>query len=186
MPERDLPLPTRHRVAVERVSYIVRCVVAACLAYEAALLAGLHDPVWAPISALVVSQETHTATIGAVAGRCAGTLVGALIALFVSLGGNAVHLPLIVQLALAVALSACLSIGRPHLRVATWTVAIVLFTATIGESTVTVATHRAIDVILGALSGGVAAMLTERLHARLFREHAFKPHATKPDFTIGD
>jgi uncharacterized membrane protein YccC len=180
--QQNLPASTMHRAGGERISYIIRCVVAACLAYEAARLAGLSDTVWAPISALVVSQETHTATIGAVTGRCIGTLAGALVALLVSLGGNAVHLPLILQLALAVALSACLSIGRPHLRVATWTVAIVLFNAGVGQSTVMVATDRALDVILGAISGGLTAALAERLRARICRARPFGSRDAKPDF----
>ncbi len=159
----------------EQIFYVIRCVIAASLAYEAARRAGLVGPVWAPVSALVVSQETAIATLGAVAGRCLGTLVGALVALLASWGGTAIGLPLLLQLALAVALSAGLSIGRPHIRVATWTVTIVLVTAGAGESTFMVGGARALEVILGAIIGGLVAAIAKEMQFFMFRATARTP-----------
>lgn len=159
----------------EQVFYVIRCALAASLAYEAACFAGLDDPVWAPVSALVVSQETTAATLGAVAGRCRGTLLGALVALLVSWGGTAIGLPLLLQLALAVALSAALSIGRPHIRIATWTVTIVLVTAGAGENTSMVAGARAFGVIFGAIIGGVTAAFAREMHFFVFRATTLAP-----------
>jgi uncharacterized membrane protein YccC len=66
--------PRRHAyVVVGHSRFIFRCAVAGSLAYIVADHIGLHHAIWAPISALVVSQEGIAATLSSVQGRVAGT-----------------------------------------------------------------------------------------------------------------
>jgi uncharacterized membrane protein YccC len=59
-----------------RIRFVVRCALVASLAYVVAEHIGLPQPVWAPISALVVTQESVTATLSSIHGRFFGTLLG--------------------------------------------------------------------------------------------------------------
>src|SRR4030088_684490 len=62
--------------AADRSRFVIRCATAASLAYELARLVGLQHPVWAPISALIVSQESVAATPDSIHGRLVGRFIG--------------------------------------------------------------------------------------------------------------
>src|ERR1700735_3820994 len=68
------------RRSIRFVAFIVRCAAAATCAYGAAILTGLPHPVWAAISALVVSQERLGETGASLLWRIAGTLIGLCVA----------------------------------------------------------------------------------------------------------
>src|SRR6202034_2087593 len=68
------------RRSIRFVAFIVRCAAAATCAYGAAILTGLPHPVWAAISALVVSQERLGQTGASLLWRIAGTLIGLCVA----------------------------------------------------------------------------------------------------------
>jgi uncharacterized membrane protein YgaE (UPF0421/DUF939 family) len=132
--------------------------MAAWLAWEATLWWGLDFPIWAPISALVVSQETLSATMASVPGRCTGTLLGVVIALLANAVAGWLGVPLMVEVIAAIALCAAIAYGRPLLRVSIWTCLIVLVGADPRYTTFVMAADRAIEVILGAAIGAIVAM----------------------------
>jgi uncharacterized membrane protein YccC len=148
-------MPRRHAyVVVEHSRFICRCAVAGSLAYIVADYIGLHHAVWAPISALAVSQENITATLSSAGGRFVGTLLGAVVALFVHWLGELVNAPLVLQIAAAVAICATYAVGRPALRVCLWTCPLVLVTAPSAGGPDIIAVLRSSEVILGAIVGG--------------------------------
>lgn len=164
----------------DRRLYAFRCATAACLAYEVASLIGLQHPVWAPISALVVSQETVEDTVASIRGRTLGTLTGAAVALLVSGLASRAGLPMLLQVAIAVAFCAAITIGRAHMRVALWTCPLVLAAASSGPARTLVAASRASEVILGAVIGGLVAALFRILHRRCAKRPSTAPKATGP------
>jgi uncharacterized membrane protein YccC len=154
-------------ISVERGFYVVRCAAVAAFAYQLAVLVGLDHPVWAPMSALIVSQGTVTATLQSIWGRCLGTLTGAAAALLVSWLGEFIGLGVTVQVAIAVALCATIAIEQPQVRVCLWTCPLVLGSGVAGRAAALVATSRVAEVVIGAAVGGLLAVASERLQARL-------------------
>jgi uncharacterized membrane protein YccC len=150
-------------LVAERSRFVIRCATAASLAYGLATFVGLQHPVWAPISALIVSQESVTATIASVHGRFVGTLIGVAIALLVNSVGRMVELPLMLQIGIGVALCAIATNGRPAIRVCLWTCPLVLVTAASGPEPALVAVIRGSEVILGAVVGGVTHIVEGRI-----------------------
>jgi uncharacterized membrane protein YccC len=150
-------------LAAERGRFVIRCSAAASFAYGLATLVGLQHPVWAPISALIVSQESVTATIASVHGRFVGTLIGAAVALLVNSVGRMIGLPLVLQIAIGVALCATAAMGRPTIRACLWTCPLILVTAASGPDPVLVAIIRGSEVVLGAVVGGVTHLVEERI-----------------------
>jgi uncharacterized membrane protein YccC len=143
---------------IRLAGFVGRCAASAALACWASDAFGLSHTVWAAMSALIVSQERIEATRAQVSGRIAGTLIGALVAL-------AVHvflgrwLPVVAQVALAVSACAVIASGRPTLRVCLWTCPLVLLTTTPTESPQLTALSRSVEVLLGAVIGGVLHQL---------------------------
>ena len=82
-------------------AFIVRCSGAATGAWALALSVGLAQPVWAAISALVVSQEQLRETRCSLRGRILGTLVGIAVTVPVSELASFLAAPLAAQLAVA-------------------------------------------------------------------------------------
>jgi uncharacterized membrane protein YccC len=148
--------------------YVMRCACAGSLAYATAGVVGLEHPIWASVSALVVSQENANETQNAIWGRLLGTLNGVAAAVLAGWVGAAAHLSFALQIAAGVALCATLTIGRPHLRVSLWTCPLVLATAASEAHPAVVAFSRVAEVLLGAgIGGGLAIVLEGRYRLRL-------------------
>jgi uncharacterized membrane protein YgaE (UPF0421/DUF939 family) len=155
--------------AVERGRFALRCAAAAVLAYVAAGYAGLPHPVWAPMSALIVSQERVGATLVSVAGRVLGTLIGVAVALVVHWVGHACAVPTVLQIAIAVALCALCASDHPAIRVSLWTCPLVLIAASPEDTAASTALFRGSEVMLGAVVGGLVHLCEERVATPLLR-----------------
>lgn len=153
-----------------RLRFACRCALAATLAYLVAQWFGLPHSVWAPISALVVSQEEVEATHRAMIGRFIGTVVGVVLSLAVHAVGQRVGGPLLAQVALSVAICAVLASVWPAIRVSLWTCPLVLVgvgpTVDVDDATMQVnAWLRAAEVLMGSAVGGVLHVAESRLVA---------------------
>jgi uncharacterized membrane protein YgaE (UPF0421/DUF939 family) len=104
----------------DRGRFVARCTIAASLAEVIAAHVGLPHPVWAPVSALVVTQESVAATLSSGLGRLVGTVIGVTVAMIVHRLGAPAHISLVPQLAVAVAICALCTSGRPAIRVCLW------------------------------------------------------------------
>ena len=149
--------------------FVARCVVAASVAEVIAAHIGLPHPVWAPISALVVTQERVAATLSSALGRLAGTLLGVAVALIVNRLGTTAHISLVPQLALAVAICALCASGRPAIRVCLWTCPLVLVTTAPEASAEVTALFRGSEVLLGASAGGLTHLFEQKALLPLVR-----------------
>ncbi|WP_158240690.1 FUSC family protein [Telmatospirillum siberiense] len=136
--------------------FAVRCSLSAVLSYVVALRLGLPYPVWAPMSALIVSQEDLKTTRHAVTGRIAGTVLGVAIALIVAEFGDFMAIPEWLQLSLGVGICALCAKGRPAMRVSLWTCPLVLLTRIPSLSTEMTGLFRGSEVVIGAVVGGLA------------------------------
>ncbi|GGP25573.1 FUSC family protein [Silvimonas amylolytica] len=140
---------------VDRANFVVRCAASATLAWYAAVLLQSPHPVWASMSALIVSQENIRATRTSIQGRILGTVLGALVALAANLAGSTWQIAVPVQLAVAVGICAVIAMGRPAIRVCLWTCPLVLLTTTSAESPFLTAVYRTAEVLIGVIIGGV-------------------------------
>ena len=133
--------------------FVIRCSGAATAAWSVSNLLGLCQPVWAAMSALIISQfrldETRSCSIG----RVFGTLLGIAVSLAVSVLASKLHVPLPVQMALAVGICAIVTFDLPALRVALWTCPLILLAHCSAAPMVRAAERRAVEVVLGALVG---------------------------------
>jgi uncharacterized membrane protein YccC len=145
--------------AMESSRFVLRCLVAASLAYGLASLVGLQHPVWAPIEALIVSQESIGETFDTIQGRLGGTLIGVVVALFVGIFGRMVALPVMLQIAIGVTVCALATFGRPTIRVCLWTCPVILLTAPSLGTPELVGILRVSQVLLGAVIGGMTHLL---------------------------
>ncbi|MDR3439444.1 FUSC family protein [Telmatospirillum sp.] len=155
---------------IESGRYVVRCSLAAVVSYLFALHLRLPFPVWAPISALVVSQESLITTHHSVDGRIAGTVLGVMVAVMVDeigtwLGGA----PQAVELAVGVAICAIAARLRPAVRVGLWTCPLVLLTTSPGVSVEMTALFRGSEVAVGAAVAGLVHYLEDRGTQAVFR-----------------
>ena len=139
--------------AIRGAAFVLRCSGAAAMAYQLAGSLGLHEALWAAISAVVVSQEYLHETRSSLAGRIFGTLLGIGITIAVSQVASRTAVPMVVQMSIAVAICALVVREFPTLRVAMWTCPIILLHAQVSEPIVLVALHRGSEVILGAIVG---------------------------------
>lgn len=134
--------------------FVLRCSLSSTVAFLAASALGLGHPVWASISALIVSQESLAETHRSLGGRILGTVLGiatavAVHATFRLFGLEATA----VQLAVITAACAVIARERPTIRVCLWTGPLVLLTATPAAPIGLTALHRGGEVILGGLVG---------------------------------
>jgi uncharacterized membrane protein YccC len=141
--------------------FVVRCGSAAAMSYFLAQAVNLPEPLWASMSAIIVSQERLSDTRSSIQGRIAGTIIGAIVVVAVNRAASPFAVPLIAQLAIAVSICAAAALEYPLIRVCMWTCPIVLLTASAAEPIGTVALHRAGEVILGGLLGGALHVATE-------------------------
>jgi uncharacterized membrane protein YccC len=146
--------------------FMARCSLACAVAYEAAARLGVSQPVWAAISAIIVSQERFIDTRSSLTSRIAGTVFGAAIGVAVGALAGPLNLSAAVEVALAVALAAYAAHRFPTLRVAMWTGPVVLLTADASGTLLAVALRRAGEVIFGAMIGFAFHWLAERLVGR--------------------
>lgn len=161
------------RRSIRFVAFIVRCAAAATCAYGAAILAGLPHPVWAAISALVVSQERLGETGASLLWRIAGTLIGLCVAVAVSVSVSGLRIGTAAELAIAAGICAAIARQYPAVRVCMWTAAIALLTGEPGVPIIAVAAYRGTEVILGALAGGALHAASEIMVRAM--EHGFSP-----------
>jgi uncharacterized membrane protein YccC len=138
---------------IRGAAFVLRCSGAAAMAYQLAGSLGLHEALWAAISAVVVSQEYLHETRSSLAGRIFGTLLGIGITIAVSQVASRTAVPMVVQMSIAVAICALVVREFPTLRVAMWTCPIILLHTQVSEPIVLVAVHRGSEVILGAIVG---------------------------------
>lgn len=161
------------------IAFVVRCSGAATIAYEVAPLLGLPTPLWAAMSALIVSQERLHETRSYLMWRVLGTVVGSLVCIMVSAAASLVGVGATMQMAIAVAFCALIAQKFPNLRVAMWTCPIILLTAQSSVPIVTTAFHRGGEVILGAIIGWIFHYAAEILEAGLTREAETPRQASK-------
>lgn len=140
--------------SIPLILFALRCTAAATLGYLIAQRIGLPYPLWTAISALVVSQEQYAETHTSVVRRVVGTLAGLLIVIAVNAVLASQDATIATQMAVAIAISASLSYGRPSFRASLFTCPIVLMTAEPHEPMYVVAFYRGCEVILGGLLGG--------------------------------
>lgn len=154
---------------IRSVAFVVRCTLAAVLSLMVADRMGLDHPVWASVSALVVSQDRLGDTHRSLTWRIAATFIGVAVALLVAFAMP--HMGSVAMLAVAVGITASIARLRADLRVGMWTSVIVLLTVPPGGSILTSALARAQEVLLGVAIGAALHWTAERL---LFRraEHA--------------
>jgi len=149
---------------IRSVAFVARCTGAAVLALVVANRLGLDHPVWASVSALVVSQDTLGDTHRSLSWRIVATVIGVGVAVLVALilhGAGPVAM-----LAVAVGITAAVARLRTELRVCMWTSVIVLLTVPPGGTILTAALARAQEVLLGVAIGAALHWVAERL---LFR-----------------
>lgn len=141
--------------------FVVRCTAAAILSHAAADALGLGHPVWAVVSALVVSQDTARETRRSFLWRAAGTLIGTAVALPTAM--LLMPDPARPLLATGVAVAICAAVARrwPLLRVCLWTAPIVILTVTTGHSILHTAAQRGAEVLLGGMIGATIHLLLD-------------------------
>jgi hypothetical protein len=163
-----------HRLALAEecllptVAFVGRCSGAATVAYLVSVLAGLPHPVWATMSALIVSEEKFEDTHRLFTGRVLGTLVGIIVGVSASIVA-AQLIDMAAQIALSVGICAVIARAYPAMRVCMWTGPIVLLTAEGALPTTEVALFRGSEVILGALVGLGFHWATEAIVLRSVR-----------------
>ena len=146
---------------IRGAAFVLRCSGAAAMGYQLACSLGLHEALWAAISAVVVSQEYLHETRSSLAGRIFGTLLGIGITVAVSQAASHAGVAIVVQMSIAVAICALVVREFPTLRVAMWTCPIILLKTQVSEPIVLVALHRGSEVILGAIVGWMIHWVVE-------------------------
>jgi uncharacterized membrane protein YccC len=149
--------------AAERLLFALRCTLAACISYEIADRLWPQLPLWAPVSALVVSQHQWHQTEKFVSGLPLGTFVGAAIAVLGAVIGHGLGMSLLGQVGLAVAVSAALSMNWTSARAAMWMslIGVWLIDHVPGRMVTSAGLMMAEEVVLGSIIGGLLAALFE-------------------------
>lgn len=157
----------QQRVTVNDIAYVVRCSGAATIAYMlAASVFGLVHPVWAAVSAIIVSQERLFQTRNAMLWRFAGTIVGVSVAVAAGTLATSFGWDIAFQMGASVAISAALVRRWPDLRVAMWTAPIVFLSHDSATSLLMSGYARGSEVILGGIVGAVAHWVAEQVIRR--------------------
>jgi len=141
--------------SIRAIAFILRCSGAATVGYELASSLGLHEALWAAMSAVNVSQEHLHETRSTLVGRILGTLLGIGVTVGVSEAASRIAASTAVQMAVAMAICALIVRGFPTLRVAMWTCPLILLTAQPSTPIVLVALRRGSEVFLGAMVGWI-------------------------------
>lgn len=135
-------------------AFVLRCSGAAALSYLLATSAGLPRPVWAAMSAIIVSQERLEETRGATFARLLGTIIGIVVAVAIGSLMAPLGAGIAVQMTLAVALCAVIARRWSRLRVCMWTTPIVFLTpvADLPSAFLAVGLDRGLEVTVGGLT----------------------------------
>ena len=141
---------------IRAIAFILRCSGAATVGYELASALGMHEALWAAMSAVIVSQEHLHETRSSLLGRIFGTLLGIGVTVGVSEVASRLAASTTVQMAVAVGICALIVREFPKLRVAMWTCPIILLPAQPSVPIVLVALHRGSEVFLGAVVGWIS------------------------------
>lgn len=144
---------------VKAAAFVARCAGAAVLALLIATWMGLDHPVWATVSALVVSQDRLGDTRRTLGWRLVATAVG--IGVAVAVGTMLAGIGPGALLGITVAICAGLARWRADLRLSMWTAAIVLLTVTPGQSIAHAGLARGIEVLIGGLVGAALHQAAE-------------------------
>jgi uncharacterized membrane protein YccC len=162
--------------SIRAIAFILRCSGAATVGYELASSLGLHEALWAAMSAVIVSEEHLHQTRSSLLGRIFGTLLGIGATVGVSEVSSRLAAPTTVQMVVAVGICALIVREFPKLRVAMWTCPIILLTAQPSVPTVLVALRRGSEVLLGAGVGWIfhwdAEVVVDALENRAGRRRA--------------
>lgn len=145
--------------ALAAAAFVARCAGAAVLALLIATWMGLDHPVWATVSALVVSQDRLGDTRRTLGWRLVATAVG--IGVAIAVGSVLAGTGPAVTLGVVVALCAALTRWRADLRLSMWTAAIVLLTVSPGQSIADAGVARGLEVLIGGLVGAALHQLAE-------------------------
>lgn len=155
----------RHRI---QLVLALRVTVAAVLALAVAQLVKLPLPLWAVLTAVIVTQmsvgKSLKATVDYLLGTIGGAVYGGAVAVLVP---HANELALLAVLALAVAPLALVAATNPGLTVAPITAIIVLLVPTITHATpMASAIDRVLEVAVGGITGFVVSffLLPSRAH----------------------
>jgi uncharacterized membrane protein YccC len=159
------------------LAFVLRCSASATLSYVLSILAGLPHPMWAPMSALIISQDRLHDTRASLSTRIAGTVVGIASAVTVDALAAPLHWDMATQIFVAVALCACWVRAYPATRVCMWTAPIVLLTPAPGASLVEVALYRGGEVLVGCLVGAATHFVAEQVVGQLLRRKPDAPPA---------
>jgi uncharacterized membrane protein YccC len=143
------------------IALAVRVTVAAVLALILAKFFSFNLPLWAVLTALVVTQasigRSLKATIDYLAGTLGGAIYGGAIAVLIPHAGE---FALLTVLALALAPLAFLAAVRPSLAVAPVTATIVLLVPEMTHTTpIASAIDRIMEVVLGGTTGVLVSLL---------------------------
>jgi uncharacterized membrane protein YccC len=162
--------------SIRAIAFILRCPGAATVGYELASALGLHEALWAAMSAIIVSEEHLHETRSSRLGRIFGTLLGIGVTVGVSEVSSRLAAPTTVQMVVAVGICALIVREFPKLRVAMWTCPIILITAQPSVPIVLVALRRGSEVLLGAGVGWMfhwgAEVVVDALENRADRRRA--------------
>jgi uncharacterized membrane protein YccC len=142
----------RHKA---RLGFFFRVTASALLSFEIANWLGLHLPLWAVLTAIIVTQmsvgRSLQATIDYLGGTIGGAIYGAVIGVLV---GHDSEAALLTGLAIAVGPLALIAALRQSLTAAPITAAIVLLVPTFTHaSPIASAVDRVLEVALGAVIG---------------------------------
>ena len=155
------PVPKRRRPHRAQVIFALRVVVAALAALAISQYFGLPMPLWAVLTAIIVSQisvgRSLKATVDYLTGTLGGALYGGAIAVLVPHAGEWALLGVV---AVAVAPLALIAAMKPGMTVAPLTAVIVILVPTITHvSPLASAIDRVIEVALGGGAGFVVSFL---------------------------
>jgi uncharacterized membrane protein YccC len=168
-------LQTRPSLRRVHLALAVRITVAAILALVAAQQLGLPLPLWAVLTAMIVTQmsvgRSLKATGDYLAGTVGGAVYGGLVAVLLP---HESELALLIVLVVAVAPLALLAAGRPNMNVVPITAIIILLLPGLTHaSPVASAVNRVLEVALGAVIGlGVSFVVFPSSAHRQMRQAA--------------
>jgi uncharacterized membrane protein YccC len=141
----------RHKA---RLGLLFRVTASAVLTFELAHWFGLQVPVWAVLTAIIVTQLSVGRSLQASLNYLAGTMGGAVYGTAVGvLVGAESEVTLLAGLAIAVGPLVLIATTRQSMTVAPITAAIVLLSTLTHASPIAAATDRVFEVALGALIG---------------------------------
>jgi uncharacterized membrane protein YccC len=147
-----------------------RTLAACALATEAAAFAGLKEPYWALITAVIVTQPFLDDTINAARTRIAGTLIGAAAGCLVLAGAqDGLSRPVLFWCAMVPL--AVLTALKQSLRLSCITLAVVVLIPSQGQ-----VFERPLDRVFGILLGAAASVIVTAL-VRVRREATTPGHA---------